>query len=128
MAQSSSVEPEMKNMKTNLLLIGAAITAFTFSTYASDALLTPRQKDNQPKVATSSISTQGGTVAYVTSDSPTLLSPRAKDNQSKVVKGVANDSNPALACAKNMTASPKAISECASHTTMPGCVTVAVIK
>jgi len=64
----------------------------------------------------------------VTADTSALLSPRAIGNQSKIVQGVANESNPALACAKAMTASPKAISECASHTTMPGCVTVAPLK
>lgn len=79
----------IKNMKTKILLLGTAITAFTFSTFASDVLLTPRQKDNQTKVATSSISTQGGTVTYVTPDSPVLLTPRAADNQIKVVKGTA---------------------------------------
>lgn|SRR5487761_2035915 len=115
-------------MKTKILLLGAAITAFTFSTFAADALLTPRQQENQPKVTTSSVSTQGGTVTYITADSSALLSPRAKDNQSRVVAGAATDSNPAQACAKNMAGTPKAISECASHTTMPGCVTVAPLK
>jgi len=115
-------------MKTKILLLGAAITAFTFSTFASDALLTPRMKDNQPKVVTSSISTQGGTVTYITSDSAVMLSPRAKDNQGRAVAGVANDSNPAQDCAKRMNGTPKMISECASHTTMPGCVTVAPLK
>jgi len=115
-------------MKTKILLLGAAITAFTFSTFAADALLTPRQKDNQVKVATGSIGTQGGAVASVTSGSPALLSPRGKDNQTKVVAGVANDSNPGLACRNNMAGSPKAVSECNSHTTMPGCMTVAAAK
>lgn len=115
-------------MKTQIFLLGAAITAFTFSTFASDALLSPRQKDNQARVVTSSVSTQGGAVAYVTSDAPVVLSPRGKDNQSMMVKGVANDSNPALTCAKNMNGTPKMISECASHTTMPGCATVASAK
>lgn len=113
---------------TKVLLLGAVIAAFSFTSFAAEPLLSPRQKDNQPKVVTSSISTQGGTVTYITSDSPALLSPRAKDNQTKVVKGVANDSNPALACAKTMTGSPKAVAECSSHTTMPGCVTVAPLK
>jgi len=45
-------------MKTKILILGAAITAFTFTTFAADALLTPRQKDNQPGVFTSSISTR----------------------------------------------------------------------
>lgn len=110
------------------ILLGAAIMAFTFSTFATDALLSPRQKDNQAKVVTSSISTQGGTVTYVTSDSRARLSPRAKDNQSKVVAGIVNNSNRALACRNNMNGTPKAVSECVSHTTMPGCMTVAELK
>lgn len=116
-----------KNMKTKILLLGAVITAFTFTTLAADALLTPRQMDNQPKTVNSSVATPVATVVYVTPKAA-LLTPRAADNQSKVVKGVANDSNPALACAKMMGASPKAVSECSSHTTMPGCQTGASMK
>jgi|SRR5712671_1920495 len=114
-------------MKTKILILGAVVTAFAFTSFAADALLTPRQMDNQPKVFVSSAATPSITVAYVASGTA-LLSPRATDNQSKIAQGVANDSNPALACARAMTASPKAISECASHTTMPGCVTVAPLK
>ncbi len=114
----------MKNMKTRILLLGAAITAFTFSTFASDALLTPRQMDNQPKYVASSANDPD----LMAASRSTLLSPRAFGNQIKTVTDVANDTNPALACAKNMTASPKAISECASHPTMPGCVTIAPLK
>jgi len=118
----------MKNMKINILLLGAAITTFTFSTFAADALLTPRQKDNQAKVTASSINTQGGTPAYVTPGSSAQLSPRARDNQSKVVAGVNKDSNPALACRNNMAGTPKAVGECSSHTTMPGCMKFASAK
>ena len=111
-------------MKTRILLLGATITAFTFSTFAADALLTPRQRDNQPLVAASSANDPD----LLAASRSTLLTPRAFGSQSKVVKGVANDSNPALVCAKNMNGTPKMISECTSHTTMPGCVTVASLK
>ena len=57
-----------------------------------------------------------------------LLSPRAQDNQIKTVKGANNDVNPALVCQKNMTGSPKAVAECSSHTTMPGCMKMASLK
>lgn len=77
-------------MKTKVILLGAVITAFAFSSFAAESLLSPRAKDNQIKVVTSSISTQGGTVTYVTSTSPVLLSPRAKDNQIKVVSSSIN--------------------------------------
>jgi hypothetical protein len=34
--------------------------------------------------------------------------------------------NPAVACARNMNGTPKAVAECTSHTTMPACKTVTV--
>ncbi|MDD5140601.1 MAG: hypothetical protein PHY43_10125 [Verrucomicrobiales bacterium] len=111
-------------MKTKIFILGAAITAFTFSTFAADALLTPRQKDNQIKV----VAGVANDPDLLAASRSTLLTPRAFDNQINVVAGVANDSNPALACAKTMSGTPKMISECASHTTMPGCVTVAPLK
>jgi len=109
-------------MKIKYLLPAAAITAFTFTTFAADALLTPRAAGSQIKVV------PGITAVQPAPANAVLLTPRAQDNQIKMVTGVVNDSNPALACAKNMTASPKAISECTSHTTMPGCMKVASIK
>ena len=115
-------------MKTKVLLLGAVVTAFALTSFAAEPLLSPRAKDNQIKIVTSSIDTQGGTVTYVTPASPALLSPRAQASQVKVVKGVSNDSNPAMVCRKNMTGSPKAVGECSSHTTMPGCMTVAPLK
>jgi len=85
-------------MKTKVLLLGAVVAAFSFSTFAADA----------------------------------LLSPRAQGNQIKVVSGMANDQNPALECRNNMVASPRAVAECGSHTTMPccmpGCMKVAPLK
>jgi hypothetical protein len=114
-------------MKNKVLLLGAVMTAFTFTTFAADALLTPRATDNQPKAIVSPEASPTVTIAYVDS-TPALLSPRAMDNQSKIVKGETGDSNPALACAKMMTGSPKAVSECAAHTTMPDCMTVATMK
>jgi hypothetical protein len=111
-------------MKTKILLLGAAITAFTFSTFATDALLTPRQMDNQPKY----VANPANDPDLLVASRSTSLSPRAYGSQIKTVAGVANDSNPAMNCAKNMNGTPKAVSECASHTTMPGCVTVAPLK
>ena len=67
------------------------------------------------------------TVAYVET-TPALLSPRAAGNQIKVVKGTNTDVNPALVCRNNMIGSPKAVTECSSHVTMPGCVTIAPLK
>jgi len=55
-----------------------------------------------------------------------VLSPHAAANQIQTVPTVANDVNPALACRKMMTASPKAIQACESNPAMPGCNTVAI--
>lgn len=76
-------------MKTKILLTVGTITLtmFAFNVFATDALLSPRAKDNQIKSVTSSTETQGGRVTYLTSVSPAFISPRAKDNQTKVVKG-----------------------------------------
>lgn len=59
-----------------------------------------------------------------------LFSPRAAGNQAKAVKGTNRDANPALACQKTMAGSPKAVTECASHTTMPACrpMTIAALN
>ena len=72
-------------MKTKLLL-SVMVAAFAVSTFAGDVNLSPRAKDNQPKVIAVSINTQGGTVTYLTPASPLLRSPRVKDNQINVVK------------------------------------------
>ena len=109
-------------MKIKFLLLGTAITTFAFTTFAADALLTPRAAGNQIKVV------PGITAAQPAPATAVLLTPRTQDYQIKTVAGVANDSNPAVACAKNMTASPKAISECSSHATIPGCKKVASMK
>jgi curli biogenesis system outer membrane secretion channel CsgG len=81
-------------MNTKVLLFSVVVTAFAFTTFAAEP----------------------------------LLSPRAKDNQTKLASGTANDSNPALACRKAMTGSPKAVAECSSQTTMPGCLKMAASK
>jgi hypothetical protein len=54
------------------------------------------------------------------------LSPRAAGNQITRVAGVNSEVNPASACAKTMRGTPKAVSECTSHTTMPSCNSTAV--
>jgi hypothetical protein len=105
-------------MKTQILL-GAAIAAFTLTSFANDALLSPRATGNQIKIV------PGLTVAQPAPAIVSLLAPRVADNQIKAVAGVANDSNPALACHNAMAGTPKAVAECNSHTTMPGCMTVA---
>jgi hypothetical protein len=112
---------------TKVLLLGAVVTAFAFTSFAAEPLLSPRAAGNQIKHVSSSVDTPTITVAYVDSGSA-LLAPRAAGNQIKAVKGLSNDSNPALACRNNMAGTPKAVTECSSHTTMPGCATMASLK
>ena len=115
-------------MKTRNLLItlgAAAFAAITINATAADALLSPRAAGNQIKHVSNSADTPTITVAYVNSGSA-QLSPRAAGNQIKVVKGTNTDVNFALACAKNMTASPKAIQACIESGTMAGCRTMTV--
>ncbi len=114
-------------MKTKIILLGAVVTAFAFTSFAAEPLLSPRAKDNQIKIVNSSVDTPTVTIAYVDTGSA-LLSPRAQANQIKVVKGVDNDVNPALVCRNTMTASPKAIQACIDSGTMSGCVKVAALK
>jgi hypothetical protein len=119
---------EKRNMKIKVLIAGAVVAAFAFTSFAAGPLLSPRAKDSQVKVVTSSIDTQGGTISYIASESPGLLCPRAQAIQSRVVKGVATDANPSLACRNKMSGSPKAVAECSQHTTMPGCMNVSGAK
>lgn len=113
-----------KIMKTKNLLaiIGAvAFAAITINVNASDALLSPRAAGNEIKKVSSM------------NHDPNLVnmkgfavSPRAAGNRFTRYAGTNNDVNPATACAKNMNGSPKAVSECTSHTTMPACNSMAV--
>jgi hypothetical protein len=110
-------------MNTKILLT-AVVAAFAFTSFASHPLLSPRAAGNQIQVVNSSVATPSSTVAFVDA-TPALLSPRAVGNQIKVVKGVVTDTNPALVCRNNMNGSPRAVTECSSHATMPGCATLA---
>ena len=111
-------------MKTRNLLItlgAAAFAAITINATASEALLSPRAAGNQVQ----HVSGTANDVNFVSVNTATV-SPRAASNQIKTVAGTSNDVNPAIACAKNMNGTPKAVAECTSHTTMPACKTVAV--
>ena len=114
-----------KMKTTKVLLLGAVVTAFAFTSFAAEPLLSPRAAGNQIKHVSSSVDAPTVTIAYVDSGSA-LLSPRAQANQIKVLKGTNTDVNPALVCQKTMSGSPKAVAECTSHTTMPGCQTMTV--
>jgi hypothetical protein len=113
-------------MKTRNLLLtlgAAAFAAITINAIASDALLSPRAAGNQIKQV-------AGTANAVTPAATATISPRAAGNQIAKVAGTSNEVNPSLACAKTMTASPKAIQACIQSGTMAGCkpMTVAAAK
>lgn len=117
---------ERNKMNAKVLLLGAVVATFSLSAFAGTTgaylLKAPAaSKINSPA------ETPGITIAYVDSASA-LLTPRAQGNQIKVVKGVASERNPALECRINMTGSPRAVAECSSHTTMPGCMKLASLK
>lgn len=111
---------------TQIFLLGAVVGAFTLTSFAAEPSLSPRGKDNQIKHVGSEVGATT-TITYVDSGSVSL-SPRAAGNQIKIVKSTNNDINPALVCLRTMSGSPKAVAECSSHTTMPGCATVAALK
>jgi len=113
-------------MNTKVLLLGAVMVVFTGTTFATDALLSPRAQASQNKVVPSSVATPLSTIANV--DASSQLSPRAQANQIKVIKGVASNQRSTLECRSNMPGSPRAVGECSQHATMPGCLTVAVMK
>jgi len=111
-------------MKTRNLLItlgAAAFAAITINATASDTLLAPRAAGNQIQ----HVSGTANDVNLVNTTGITV-SPRAAGNQIVTVAGQSNDVNPAIACAKNMNGSPKAVQACIESGTMSGCKTVAV--
>jgi hypothetical protein len=112
-------------MKTRNLLItlgAAAFAAITINATASDALLSPRAAGNQIK----QVSGTNNDPNLVNTTGIVLVSPRAAGNQIATVAGTADDVNPAMACARNMTASPKAVQACVESGTMSGCKSMAV--
>ena len=114
-------------MNTKVLLLGAVVTALSFNSFATQPLFSPRAAGNQIHFASNSTEAPATTVAAVNSGSA-LLSPRAAGNQIHVLKDTVTGANPALFCSRSMLTSPKAAAECASHATMPGCVSIAQCK
>ena len=95
--------------KLNLLILaGTAGTLMTLNLFAGDVLLTPRAKDNQPKVGRSE-----ATPSTVTSPVYAMGTPRAADQQAKKTASAVDAQ--VMSCARHMSSSPKAAGECASH-------------
>jgi hypothetical protein len=111
-------------MKTRNLLITIGVAAFaaiTSNATASNALLSPRAAGSQIQ----QVSGTANAVNLVSANTATV-SPRGAGNQIATVAGTSSDVNFAVACAKSMNGTPKAVAECTSHTTMPSCKTVTV--
>jgi hypothetical protein len=123
--QCSATQTESKiKMKTPNLLVTlgmAAFAAIAINATASDALLSPRAAGNQIQQASGTVND-----VKLVNSTGTTVSPRAAGNQIVTVAGQSNEVNPAVACAKNMNGTPKAVAECTSHMTMPACKTVTV--
>ncbi|HEV2454256.1 MAG TPA: hypothetical protein VGY98_08345 [Verrucomicrobiae bacterium] len=118
-----------RNILTTLGAVTVAAMAFNFN--ASAALLSPRAAGNEIMHTARTNNDPNLVVLGVTSgEFAAYASPRASGNQVAVVAGTNNEVNPAVACAKTMNGTPKAIEACVSQTTMPGCklVTVAPLK
>jgi hypothetical protein len=112
-------------MNSKILLLGAVVTAFAATTFASNALLSPRAQDNQPKTAATAPAAVI-TVAYL--DAATPLSPRLRTVQTRVVKGMVETRTPVQECAQHMQGTPRAITACSQSVTMPGCMKLASSK
>ena len=108
-------------MNTKILLT-AAIVALTVTSFAAQPLFSPRAAGNQPKVAANA-DAPAITIAMVDTK-PALLSPRAAGNQIKVVKGTTTETTSAQVCRQNMGGTPRAVTECSSHVTMPMCTKI----
>ena len=108
-----------KNMKTHTLVtaLGAAvITAIAINVTARDVYFSPRAAGNQIRLY-SGINNE----ALPAKANGITYSPRAAGSLIQRTPGTNSGTNPALACVKTMKSSPRAVAECISHATMPGC-------
>jgi len=101
-------------MKNKSLLLGAVLAAVTFTSFATQPLLSPRAKGNQINFINTPPATT--TTVIARADATTvLLSPRAAGNQIKFGQVTEADGNRETACQKDTTLSPRALTECNSH-------------
>jgi len=114
-------------MNTKVLFLSAVVTAFAVTSFATEPLLSPRAQANQIVTAPASAGIAVSAPVYVAS-APAVLTPRAQATQIKKVQGVDNDFNPALACRRMMSGSPKAVAACSDNPAMPGCQTLTAMK
>jgi hypothetical protein len=112
-------------MKSKFLIVGAFVTVFTLSTFATGALLSPRAAGNQARVVSSVTIDQPVPVAGAV-----LLSPRVAGNQGADISGTeaVTVKCPAIGSPKYITAAGPAartsccgltLAECATMDKMP---------
>jgi hypothetical protein len=114
-------------MNTKVLLLGAVVTVCTFTTFATDAWRSPRAAGNQLEIVRSTAPATATRIAYV-NDKASLLTPRAQASQNQQLQGATGSVAATQTCRQAMVASPKAVAECAAHTTMPACLKLASAK
>jgi hypothetical protein len=120
-----STKRKKQNMKTTkVLLLGAAVAAFSFASFAGTGANALKPSNETAKI----VPADTQVVVLTRVDSATPISPRAQANQSTAIKGTSDNQNSTLVCRKNMVASPKAVAECSSHATMPGCTPATAMK
>jgi hypothetical protein len=108
-------------MKTKILIVGAFVTVFTLSTFATNALLSPRAAGNQATVVSSVTIDQPVPVA-----SAVLLSPRAAGNEIATVasKETVAVKCPAIGSPKYITAAGPAARNSCCGLTLAECATM----
>jgi hypothetical protein len=108
-------------MKSKFLIVGAFVTVFTLSTFATGALLSPRAAGNQTRVVSSVTIDQPVSVA-----STVLLSPRAAGNEIATVasKEAATVKCPAIGSPKYVTAAGPAARTSCCGLTLAQCATM----
>ena len=94
-------------MKTKVLLLGAVVTAFAITSFATEPLLSPRAAGN----AIEKVTAGSAGISVVDANAGRMVSPRAIGNEITIVAG----STGAAATCSKMAGSPKMIAECASH-------------
>jgi hypothetical protein len=112
---------ERSKMKSKLLIVGAFVTVFTLSTFATGALLSPRAAGNQTKILTSLTLDQSVPAARTV-----LLSPRAAGNEIATVasKEKVAVKCPAIGSPKYLTAAGPAARTSCCGLTLADCATM----
>jgi hypothetical protein len=110
--QAEPALPKQKlkmKIRNFVITLGVAICA-TLNVMATDALLSPRAADNQPK-AVSGFNADPNLAA----PGPISAPPRVLDHQTKTVSSKSTAVTPSSQCVRRMNGTPKMIGQCAEH-------------